>query len=52
MVADCTFWGVFTLGSASGNSGDTMIGFGVWLGTIMLLNVWVLIWRNQKKLLG
>lgn len=28
------------------------IGFGAWLGTIMLFNVWVLIWPNQKKLLG
>ena len=28
------------------------IGTGVWLGTIMLLNVWVLIWPNQKKILG
>ena len=28
------------------------IGVGAWLGTIMLLNVWVLIWPNQKKILG
>jgi uncharacterized membrane protein len=28
------------------------IGFGAWLGTIMLLNVWGLIWPNQKKILG
>ena len=28
------------------------IGIGVWLGTIMLFNVWVLIWPNQKKVLG
>lgn len=28
------------------------IGFGAWLGTIMLLNVWGIIWPNQKKLLG
>ena len=32
--------------------GITVIGVGAWLGTIMLLNVWVLIWPNQKKLLG
>ena len=32
--------------------GVTVIGVGAWLGTIMLLNVWVLIWPNQKKLLG
>ena len=28
------------------------IGLGVWMGTIMLFNVWVLIWPNQKKVLG
>jgi len=28
------------------------IGIGAWLGTIMLFNVWVLIWPNQKRLLG
>ena len=44
----------FTLGML----GDTMnysamiIGVGAWLGTIMLFNVWVLIWPNQKKVLG
>ncbi len=29
-----------------------IIGMGAWLGTIMLFNVWVLIWPNQKKVLG
>jgi uncharacterized membrane protein len=28
------------------------IGIGAWLGTLMLFNVWVLIWPNQKKVLG
>jgi uncharacterized membrane protein len=28
------------------------IGMGAWLGTIMFLNVWAIIWRNQKKILG
>lgn len=28
------------------------IGIGAWLGTIMLFNVWGLIWPNQKKILG
>lgn len=28
------------------------IGVGAWLGTIMFFNVWVLIWPNQKKILG
>lgn len=33
-------------------SGAAVIGVGAWLGTIMLFNVWVLIWPNQKKILG
>ena len=28
------------------------IGIGSWLGTIMLFNVWGLIWPNQQKILG
>ncbi len=28
------------------------IGIGAWLGTIMLINVWWLIWPNQKRILG
>ncbi len=33
-------------------NGMGTIGIGAWLGTIMLFNVWVLIWPNQKKILG
>jgi uncharacterized membrane protein len=40
-VAAFTFQGVYAA-----------IGMGAWLGTIMLFNVWVLIWPNQKKILG
>ena len=32
--------------------GMEMIGLGAWLGTIMLFNVWVIIWPNQQKILG
>jgi uncharacterized membrane protein len=32
--------------------GFRVIGVGAWLGTIMLVNVWVFIWPNQKKILG
>jgi uncharacterized membrane protein len=32
--------------------GAAVIGMGAWLGTIMLFNVWVLIWPNQQKILG
>lgn len=34
------------------SNGMGPIGVGAWLGTIMLFNVWVLIWPNQKKILG
>ena len=46
--------GAFTLG-AGNDSFDPyqlVIGIGAWMGTIMLFNVWVLIWPNQKKILG
>jgi uncharacterized membrane protein len=43
----------FTLGMRSnGSLQGTFIGVGAWLGTIMLFNVWVFIWPNQKKVLG
>ncbi len=42
-----SFMGAFTL-----QGGSAYIGIGAWLGTIMLFNVWVLIWPNQKKVLG
>lgn len=43
----------FTLGLRSGSLPNSLtIGVGAWLGTIMLFNVWVLIWPNQKKVLG
>ena len=46
--------GAFALGllGDSVNSYQLTIGIGAWLGTIMLFNVWVLIWPNQKKVLG
>jgi len=44
----------FMLGN--GSKGDPVygltIGVGAWMGTIMLFNVWILIWPNQKKILG
>jgi uncharacterized membrane protein len=48
------FVGAFTLGLAGGEPNHylMMIGLGAWLGTIMLFNVWVFIWPNQKKVLG
>jgi len=40
------------LGMNTGGGVGFLIGVGAWLGTIMLFNVWVLIWPNQKKILG
>lgn len=48
------FIDAFTLG-ATANGYDhysVTIGIGAWLGTIMLFNVWAIIWPNQKKVLG
>ncbi|MDJ0793282.1 MAG: urate hydroxylase PuuD [Woeseiaceae bacterium] len=48
------FVNAFLLGMNSDpiNQYALTIGVGAWLGTIMLFNVWVLIWPNQKKVLG
>ena len=48
------FVGAFTLGVGMDDPTHyyLTIGTGAWLGTIMLFNVWVLIWPNQKKVLG
>ena len=32
--------------------GFETIGVGAWLGLVMIFNVWVLIWPNQKKVIG
>jgi uncharacterized membrane protein len=34
------------------SAGSEVIGLGAWLGTIMLFNVWAIIWPCQKKILG
>jgi uncharacterized membrane protein len=41
------FVSAFTLQPEAG-----YIGIGAWLGTIMFINVWALIWPMQKKILG
>lgn len=46
-IMDIGLMKAFTL-----SGGGQVIGIGAWLGTIMLFNVWVLIWPNQKKILG
>ncbi len=44
--------GVGLMNAFTLQSGAVIIGIGAWMGTIMLFNVWVLIWPNQKKILG
>jgi uncharacterized membrane protein len=46
------FINAVTLGHGGKEYYGLVIGIGAWLGTIMALNVWVLIWPNQKKVLG
>ena len=41
-----------TLGIGSGGGKNTAIGIGMWLGIIMAINVWFVIWPNQKRALG
>jgi uncharacterized membrane protein len=33
-------------------AGNRTIGIGMWLGIVMALNVWLVIWPNQKRALG
>lgn len=47
---------VLTFGLVGGltedQKGFTLMGIGVWLAIIMFLNVWGIIWPNQKRALG
>ncbi len=47
---------VFTFGLAGGygpsKHGYTLMGVGIYLAIIMFLNVWGVIWPNQKRVLG
>ena len=38
--------------AGTGADGINMIGLGMWLAIIMFLNVWVIIWPAQQKILG
>ncbi|MBV9911904.1 MAG: urate hydroxylase PuuD [Sinobacteraceae bacterium] len=46
------FGNALTLGRGFQDRYGLVIGLGMWIGTIMLFNVWVLIWPNQQKILG
>jgi uncharacterized membrane protein len=52
LVRAAQFGNALTLGHGGQDIYGLTIGTGMWLGTIMLFNVWVLIWPNQKKALG
>ncbi len=39
-------------GYTAADKGFTLMGLGMWLGIIMLINVWGFIWPNQKRALG
>ena len=41
-----------TLSIGSGIPKHTAIGIGMWLAIIMAINVWFVIWPNQKRALG
>jgi uncharacterized membrane protein len=51
-LAGAALLGRFFISAFTLQAGHVPIGIGAWLGTIMLLNVWGLIWPNQKKVLG
>ena len=39
-------------GLVQGDQGFALMGVGVWLALVMFLNVWGVIWPNQKRALG
>ena len=57
LMVNANLISAFTLGmnaseASSGAAYGLTMGIGAWMGTIMLFNVWILIWPNQKKILG
>ena len=51
-LAGAALLGAHFVSAFTFQAGYQKIGVGAWLGTIMLLNVWGIIWPNQKKILG
>jgi hypothetical protein len=46
-------WRRGDLGDALVLSGPSaLIGLGAWIGTLMVLNLWLVMWPHQKKVLG
>lgn len=52
MLMEFTYGGGGLMKGLLFRDGFETIGVGAWLGIIMLLNVWGLIWPNQKKVIG
>lgn len=49
----CMLWHRGTLFDAITLNGYlAVIGTGVWIGTVMLFNLWFVLWTHQKKVLG
>ena len=51
-LIDGYLYDAMTLSIKSGILKNTAVGIGLWLGLIMALNVWLIIWPNQKRSLG
>ena len=52
MALNGYLYDAMTLSIGSGIPKHTAIGIGMWLGLIMVFNVWFIIWPNQKRALG
>lgn len=51
-LMEFTYGGGGSMKGLAFRPGFETIGVGGWLGIIMLFNVWVFIWPNQKKVIG
>jgi uncharacterized membrane protein len=52
LLMEFTYGGGGLMKGLAFREGLETIGVGGWLGIIMLFNVWVFIWPNQKKVIG
>jgi uncharacterized membrane protein len=52
LLMEFTYGGGGLMKALMFREGFVTIGVGGWLGIFMALNVWVIIWPNQKKVLG
>jgi uncharacterized membrane protein len=46
------FWQAAIIGLADNVAKHSLIGIGMWMGLLMAVNVWFIIWPNQQKVLG